>query len=158
MPTRTYVCLLETFLKRLLGKLSIPTVTSPHTGTFVDADHKIASIGIHLQKRITSHGFALNVDNQPLPWFRNIVACGLDDVRLTSIQEQHARLGIQWKPEAASASVVDGLQLPMTVQDLLPMAVATFEETFDRPLLGQAALDDEQPDEFEPQPTRVEQV
>ena len=48
------------------------------TGVWVE-DRKIASIGIHLQRGVTTHGFAVNVDNdlQPFEW---VVACGLPEV------------------------------------------------------------------------------
>lgn len=47
-------------------------------------DAKIASIGVHLSRWITIHGFALNVDTR-LEHFGGIVACGLDDVVMTSM-------------------------------------------------------------------------
>ncbi len=51
---------------------------------------KIASIGVHLSRWITMHGFALNVSTD-LTRFDGIVACGLPDVRMTSIAEQQSR-------------------------------------------------------------------
>ena len=56
------------------------------TGVWVE-DRKIASIGIHVQKGITTHGFAVNVDAdlEPFEW---VVACGLGDVRMTSIARE----------------------------------------------------------------------
>ena len=47
-------------------------------------DRKIASIGVHVSRGVTTHGFAVNVDNdlQPFEW---IVPCGLDGVQMTSI-------------------------------------------------------------------------
>jgi lipoyl(octanoyl) transferase len=53
------------------------------TGVWV-GDRKIGSIGIHVQSRVTTHGFAINVDNdlQPFEW---IVPCGIDHVRMTSL-------------------------------------------------------------------------
>jgi lipoyl(octanoyl) transferase len=45
---------------------------------------KIASIGIHLSRWITTHGFALNVATD-LSFFDGIVACGLSRVPLTSL-------------------------------------------------------------------------
>ena len=47
--------------------------------------HKIASIGVGFKKWITYHGFALNV-NTDLSYFDMIVPCGIQDVRMTSIQ------------------------------------------------------------------------
>ena len=54
-----------------------------YTGVWVE-DRKIASIGIHLQRGVTTHGFAVNVDNdlQPFEW---VVPCGLSHVRMTSV-------------------------------------------------------------------------
>jgi hypothetical protein len=46
---------------------------------------QVASIGIHLRHRVTSHGFSLNVTPEPIPWFDLVLACGLADVRATSI-------------------------------------------------------------------------
>jgi len=47
--------------------------------------HKIASIGVGVKRWITYHGFALNV-NTDLSYFDMIVPCGIQDVRMTSIQ------------------------------------------------------------------------
>ena len=54
-----------------------------YTGVWVE-DRKIASIGIHVSRRISMHGFAVNVDNDLTP-FTNVIACGLPDVRMTSL-------------------------------------------------------------------------
>jgi lipoyl(octanoyl) transferase len=56
-----------------------PDFTGVWTG-----DRKIASIGVHVSRGVTTHGFAINVDNdlQPFEW---VVPCGLDGVRMTSV-------------------------------------------------------------------------
>jgi lipoyl(octanoyl) transferase len=61
------------------------------TGVWVD-DRKIASIGVHLSHGVTTHGFAVNVDNDldPFSW---VVACGLPDVEMTSIERETGRAG-----------------------------------------------------------------
>ncbi len=46
---------------------------------------KIASIGVHLSRWITTHGFALNVTTD-LAYFREIVPCGLPSVRMASVE------------------------------------------------------------------------
>lgn len=56
------------------------------TGVWV-ANQKIASIGIHLAKNVTTHGFAINVTNDLEP-FRWITACGLTDVTMTSVKQE----------------------------------------------------------------------
>lgn len=54
-------------------------------GVFTGSN-KIASIGLHVKKWVTTHGFALNV-NVDLDYFNNIVACGLEDYNPTSMQK-----------------------------------------------------------------------
>lgn len=48
-------------------------------------EEKIASIGVHLSRWITTHGFALNVSTD-LSFFNGIIPCGLHQVRMTSIE------------------------------------------------------------------------
>ncbi|MFZ0091293.1 MAG: lipoyl(octanoyl) transferase LipB, partial [Solirubrobacteraceae bacterium] len=64
-----------------------------YTGVWVD-DRKIASLGVHVARGVTSHGWALNVENdlEPFSW---VVACGLHGVRMTSlIQETGGAPGV----------------------------------------------------------------
>jgi lipoate-protein ligase B len=51
------------------------------------ADRKIASIGVHRSHEVTTHGFAVNVDNDLAP-FGWVVACGLPDVQMTSVARE----------------------------------------------------------------------
>jgi lipoyl(octanoyl) transferase len=59
------------------------------TGVWVE-DRKIASIGVHLSRGVSTHGFAVNVENdlQPFSW---IVPCGLDGVQMTSLLRETGR-------------------------------------------------------------------
>jgi lipoate-protein ligase B len=61
------------------------------TGVWVD-DRKIGSIGVHVQRGVTTHGFAVNVDCdlQPFEW---IVPCGIEGVRMTSLYLATGRTG-----------------------------------------------------------------
>jgi lipoate-protein ligase B len=61
------------------------------TGVWVQ-DRKIGSIGVHVQKGVTTHGFAVNVQNdlQPFEW---VVPCGLGGVRMTSVLREQAAGG-----------------------------------------------------------------
>ena len=60
-----------------------------YTGVWVD-DRKVASIGVHVARGVTTHGFAVNADNdlQPFGW---VVACGLPEVCMTSLATETAR-------------------------------------------------------------------
>lgn len=64
-----------------------------YTGVWVGSPgalRKIASIGVHVARGVTTHGFALNVENdlQPFGW---VVPCGLSDVRMTSLITETGR-------------------------------------------------------------------
>ena len=54
-----------------------------YTGVWA-GERKIASIGVHVARGVTTHGFALNVDNDLAP-FQWVVACGLQGVAMTSV-------------------------------------------------------------------------
>jgi lipoyl(octanoyl) transferase 2 len=87
MSIKDYICRLQTTLQTyLLQSHGIKYVPSDHTGVFLDPKTKIASIGVQVRHRLTTHGFALNVTREPLAWFDQIVACGLDDVKAGSIE------------------------------------------------------------------------
>jgi lipoyl(octanoyl) transferase len=66
-----------------------------YTGVWV-GERKIASIGVHVARGVTTHGFAVNVENdlQPFSW---IVPCGLDGVQMTSLIRETGRLAGQMK-------------------------------------------------------------
>ena len=59
-----------------------------YTGVWV-GDRKIASIGVHVSRGVTTHGFAVNVENdlEPFSW---VLACGLPDVTMTSLARELA--------------------------------------------------------------------
>jgi lipoate-protein ligase B len=61
------------------------------TGIWV-GERKIGSIGVHVSRGVTMHGFAVNVDCdlQPFEW---IVPCGIDGVRMTSLYVETQRTG-----------------------------------------------------------------
>lgn len=81
-----YVCQLEETLIATLRRFGITGRRTDETGVWVD-HRKIASIGLHGTRYITSHGVALNC-NTDLSWFSNIEACGLPGVEVTSLSQE----------------------------------------------------------------------
>ncbi len=91
---------------------------------------KIASIGIHISKWVTTHGYALNVDLDPAPFTEWITACGLEDTAFTTIARELGRpVGVgEVLPHAvaAMAEVFDlALEEPRSARDALPAAAGT---------------------------------
>jgi lipoyl(octanoyl) transferase 2 len=84
--------LLKTYLERYHG---IKPFESEHMGVFVQERLKIASIGMQVRHGLTSHGFAINVSEEPLAWFDQVVACGLADVRAASVQSVQRGQSVQ---------------------------------------------------------------
>ena len=89
-----YVRRLEGALVAALAEEGVAARTRPHdghrfTGVWV-GERKIASIGVHLSRGVSTHGFAVNVDNdlEPFGW---IVPCGLDGVQMTSLVVESGR-------------------------------------------------------------------
>lgn len=60
----------------------------PHLQT--EAERKVAAIGVHISRSVTSHGFALNV-NTDLSYFNLIVPCGITAKPVTSMQKESGK-------------------------------------------------------------------
>jgi lipoate-protein ligase B len=93
-----YVRTLERALVAALAEEGIlararPDMGPDFTGVWVQG-RKIASIGVHVARGVTTHGFAVNVENdlQPFGW---VVPCGLDGVQMTSLIKETSRLAGQ---------------------------------------------------------------
>ena len=71
---------------------------------------KIASIGVHISKWITTHGYALNIDLDPAPFTDWITACGLEDTAFTTIARELGR--------------------PVSVDEIRPHAHGAFADVF----------------------------
>ena len=72
---------------------------------------KLASIGVHISRWVTTHGYALNVDLDPAPFTEWITACGLEDAAFTTMARELGR--------------------PLTVEEVRPAAAAAIAEVFD---------------------------
>ena len=104
---------LEEALIRTLAPLGIAaTRIEGLTGIWLQPPpRKIASIGIHISKWVTTHGYALNVDLDPAPFTQWITACGLEDAAFTTVARELGR--------------------PVSVEEVVPPAVRALEEVFD---------------------------
>jgi lipoyl(octanoyl) transferase len=75
-----------------------------------EGPRKIASIGVHVSRWVTTHGYALNVDLDPAPFTEWITACGLEDAAFTTMARELAR--------------------PLNVEDVRPAAIEALAEVF----------------------------
>jgi lipoyl(octanoyl) transferase len=75
---------------------------------------KIASIGVHVSRWITTHGYALNVDLDPAPFTEWITACGLEDAAFTTMARELGRAVTvsDVRPKAIEA-IADVLELEL---------------------------------------------
>ena len=117
---KRYVRDLERAIVRTVAAFGLDATTYDGlTGVWIPPSHglgprKIASIGVHASRWVTTHGYALNVDLDPAPFTQWITACGLEDAQFTSMA---AELGSQAtvadvRPAAAGAlAEVFGLEL-----------------------------------------------
>ena len=71
---------------------------------------KIASIGVHISRWVTTHGYAMNVDLDPAPFTQWITACGLEDAEFTTVAREAGR--------------------EIGVDDIRPAAVQAFADVF----------------------------
>jgi lipoyl(octanoyl) transferase len=90
-----YILTMERAIVTALGRSGVEAGTKlghRHVGVWV-GERKIASVGVHLSHGVSSHGFAVNVDNdlEPFGW---VVACGLPDVQMTSMAAEGAAEGL----------------------------------------------------------------
>src|SRR5437879_3561501 len=104
---------LEEAIIRTVGTFGIEaTRIESLTGVWLDSPpRKIASIGVHLSRWVSTHGYALNVDLDPAPFTQWITACGLYDAQFTTMARE--------------------LGGPLSLDDVRPAAAAALEEVFE---------------------------
>lgn len=116
---KRYVNDLEEVIIRALGDLGIASARDDRpervTSVWVGND-KIAAIGVHIARWVTTHGFAINVTNEPLALFAGIVPCGITDGGVTSIERVLGRR--------------------VDLAELVPIVARRFAEVFGREIIG----------------------
>jgi lipoyl(octanoyl) transferase len=113
---------LETALVQTLAAFGLPAETIEGlTGIWLTPPpRKIASIGIHIHKWVTTHGYALNVDLDPAPFTDWITACGLEGAAFTTMaRELDRELGVDDVRGPAADALADVFDLNF---DELPAA------------------------------------
>ena len=84
---KSYVKMIEQLISNTLMYYGREThVPIKETGVWVE-DKKIASIGIHVSRGVTMHGLAVNI-NTDLSYFDNIISCGIEGVKMTTIDKE----------------------------------------------------------------------
>jgi lipoyl(octanoyl) transferase len=118
---------LEEALIRTIGALGVEaTRIEGLTGIWLERPpRKVASIGVHISKWVTTHGYALNVDLDPAPFTEWITACGLEDTAFTTLARELGR--------------------PISVDEVRPHAADALQEVFDLELEEVAGLELGQP-------------
>ena len=118
---------LEEALIRTIGAVGVEaTRIEGLTGIWLERPpRKIASIGVHISKWVTTHGYALNVDLDPAPFTEWITACGLEDTAFTTIARELGR--------------------PTSVDEVRPHAARAMQEVFDLELEEVVGLEVGQP-------------
>jgi lipoyl(octanoyl) transferase len=104
---RRYCRDLEDAIVRTLAAFGLEgTTIDGLTGVWLTSPpRKIASIGVHISRWVTTHGYALNVDLDPAPFTSWITACGLEDASFTTMARELGRpLSVdEVRPAAAEA-------------------------------------------------------
>ena len=78
---------LESVIMHVLGAFGLVSERRQDLTGVWTSHRKIASIGIHVRKWVTWHGFALNVTTD-LDYFELMIPCGIPEVTMTSIQRE----------------------------------------------------------------------
>lgn len=71
LSARCYVHFLESSIMRTCSAYGVATIRTENPGVWVDDDHKICAVGVHLRRHVSSHGVGLNVSTD-MRWFERI--------------------------------------------------------------------------------------
>jgi lipoate-protein ligase B len=103
----------EAVIRALAGFDIAATRLEGLTGVWLESPpRKICSIGVHISRWVTTHGYALNVDLDPAPFTEWITACGLEDAAFTTMARELGRpISVDEVRPAAAEALADVFQL-----------------------------------------------
>ncbi|KAL4863769.1 hypothetical protein BDV12DRAFT_189434 [Aspergillus spectabilis] len=101
LTPRCHIRLLENSVVDVLRGYGVEGIVTEDPGVWVpstsankdggggdELPRKITAVGVHLRRNISSYGIGLNVTEEPMWYFRQIVACGLEGRKTTSLEGQ----------------------------------------------------------------------
>lgn len=103
----------------LLGRYGVTGFTTKDPGVWVNPPQikdkegkgearKITAVGVHLRRHISSFGVGINVTDEPMWYFKQIVACGLEGKEATSLAGQGVTFSPEKNEEEVMMEVADG--------------------------------------------------
>ena len=119
---RKYCRDLEEALIRTLAAFELEaTRIEGLTGAWLERPpRKIASIGVHISRWVTTHGYALNVDLDPTPFSEWITACGLEDAAFTTMARELGRpVTVDEVRSEAAAAIAEVFGLELTEREIV---------------------------------------
>ncbi|KAJ2584590.1 hypothetical protein GGH95_000279 [Coemansia sp. RSA 1836] len=132
LGTKCYVKGLEHTIVESCARLGIDAdIVDGFPGVWVSQTQKVAALGTHVQKYVTSHGFALNCTTD-MKWFSEIVPCGLQGKSATSLARILAKQGradVDASTNAVLSTVIDSFKAVFGC-DVLPLEMVS-PETYD---------------------------
>ncbi|KAJ2001454.1 hypothetical protein GGI04_001901 [Coemansia thaxteri] len=136
LGTKCYVEGLEHTIIEACARLGVDAGTiGGYPGVWASPTKKIAALGTHVQKYVTSHGFALNCTTD-MKWFSEIVPCGLQgksSTSLASILAQQGKGNVDVSVNAVLPTVVDSFSTVfgcnlLPLEDLSPKTFSTIKQ------------------------------
>ncbi|KAJ1644941.1 hypothetical protein J3B02_000179 [Coemansia erecta] len=116
LGAKCYVEGLENAVVETCARLGVEArAIAGYPGVWVTPDQKVAALGTHVQRYVTSHGFALNCTTD-MRWFEEIVPCGLEGKTAVSLKDVLRQKGKDDKEPS--------------VEDVAPVVLGSFAQVF----------------------------
>ena len=145
VSVRCFVDLLEEATIRTIARWGVRGCRTENPGVWVKVggdgiegeERKIASLGVHLRRNVSSYGVGLNVRTD-LAWFDRIVACGLEGKKMVNLDDVMREEGRKNEKVDEEGRVVvgDGGELFTRTQLNMRSAAETWAREFAKGLFG----------------------